>query len=73
MYLECRPTEETMFNIINSYMVEIEINWEKCDDVCTDGRRAMTGKTAGVVARIKQLAPSCASSHCVLHRKALVA
>jgi hypothetical protein len=32
----------------------------------------MTGKTAGVVARIKELAPSCSNSHCVLHRQALL-
>jgi hypothetical protein len=62
-----------MFNIINGYMAENEISRGKCVDVCTDGSGAMTGKTAGVVARIKQLAPSCASSHCVLHRQALVA
>jgi predicted HNH restriction endonuclease len=33
----------------------------------------MTGRTAGVVARIKELAPSCSNSHCVLHRQELVA
>jgi hypothetical protein len=52
-YLQCCPTGERTFNIINSYMVENEINWEKCVDMCTDGSRAMTGKTAEVVAHIK--------------------
>jgi hypothetical protein len=33
----------------------------------------MIGKTAGIVAGIKELAPSCSNSNCVLHRQALVA
>ena len=31
----------------------------------------MTGKTAGAVSRIKNKAPNCSSSHCILHRQAL--
>jgi hypothetical protein len=54
-------------------MIEHEIGWGKCVNVCTDGARAMTAKTAGVVAGVKTLAPSCSNSHCVLHRQGLVA
>ena len=32
----------------------------------------MVGKTAGVVSRIKNIVTNCTSSHCVLHRQALV-
>ena len=32
----------------------------------------MVGKVKGVVSRIKNVAPNCSSSHCVLHRHALV-
>jgi hypothetical protein len=71
--LKSGATGEEIFKIINSYMIEHEISWGKCVDVCTDRARAMTGKTAGVLARIKELAPSCSNSHCVLHRPALVA
>jgi hypothetical protein len=71
--LKSRATGEEIFKVINSYMIEHEISWGKCVNVCTDGARAMTGKMAGVVARIKELAPSCSNSHCVLHRQAPVA
>jgi hypothetical protein len=54
-------------------MIELEISWKNCVDVCTDGSRAMTGKTAGLVVRVKELELSCSSSHCVLHRQELVA
>jgi len=42
-----------------------------CVDVCTDGAKAMTGKTSGVISRIKQKVKECSSSHYVLHRHAL--
>ena len=32
----------------------------------------MVGKTADVISRIKNIVPNCSSSHCVLHRHALV-
>ena len=47
------------------------IPWDNCVDVCTDGAKAMTGKTSGVISRIKQKVKECSSSHCVLHRHAL--
>jgi hypothetical protein len=51
--LKSRVTGEGIFKVINNYMTEHEISWGKCVDVCTDGARAMTRKTAGVVARIR--------------------
>jgi hypothetical protein len=52
------------------------ISWGKCIDVCTDvcsdGAKEMVGIMAGDVTRIKNAAHNCTSSHCVLHRHALV-
>jgi hypothetical protein len=64
--LKSHTTGERIFKVINSYMIEHEISWGKCVDVCTDGVRAMTGKMAGVVVCIKELAPYFSNSHCVL-------
>jgi hypothetical protein len=47
------------------------IPWDNCVDVCTDGVKAMTGKTSGVISRIKRKVKECSSSYCVLHRHAL--
>jgi len=41
--------------------------------MCSDGAAAMIDKIKGTVTRIKNIAPKCSSSHCVLHRHALVA
>jgi hypothetical protein len=68
-----RATGKKIFRVNDSYMIEHEIGWGKCVDACTDEARAMTGKTAGVVAGIKELGPSCSNSRCVFHREALVA
>uniref|UniRef100_K7FY10 DUF4371 domain-containing protein n=1 Tax=Pelodiscus sinensis TaxID=13735 RepID=K7FY10_PELSI len=43
----------------------------KCIDVCSDGTRAMIGKTAKAESQIKDVAPNCTVSHCVLHRQVL--
>lgn len=71
--LETNTTGEEIFKVIDSYMSEHHIDWNKCIDVCSDGAAAMIGKLKGTVTRIKNVAPNCSSSHCVLHRHALVA
>ncbi|CAG4987123.1 unnamed protein product [Parnassius apollo] len=71
--LETNTTGEEIFKVIDSYMTKHHIDWNKCIDVCSDGAAAMVGKIKGTVTRIKEVAPKCSSSHCVLHRHALVA
>ena len=53
-------------------MATHEIDWGKCIQVCSDGANAMTGKVNGTVERIKNVAKSCNSTNCILHRYALV-
>jgi hypothetical protein len=67
--LKSRTTGEEISKVINSHKIEHEISWETRVDVCPDAASGMTGKTARVVSRIKELAPSC--SNCVLHRQAV--
>lgn len=74
--LMCSPlltntTGEEIFNKINIFFEENNLSWNNCIDICTDGAKAMTGKTAGAVSRMKNKAPNCSSSHCILHRQAL--
>lgn len=70
--LETNTTGEEIFKVIDNYMNVHNIHWNKCVDVCSDGAAALTGKIKGTVTRIKNVAPKCSSSHCVLHRHALV-
>ncbi|XP_057667358.1 zinc finger BED domain-containing protein 5-like [Diorhabda carinulata] len=74
--LMCSPlptntTGEEIFTKINIFFEENNLSWNDCIDICTDGAKAMTGKTAGVVSRIQKKAPNCGSSHCLLHRQTL--
>lgn len=70
--LETNATGEEIFKVIDNYMIVHHIDWSKCIDVCSDGAAAMIGKIKGTITRIKNVAPKCNSSHCVLHRHALV-
>ncbi|XP_042226265.1 protein ZBED8-like [Homarus americanus] len=44
---------------------------EKCSHITTDGAARMVGIRNGAVARLKDYAPNCGSSHCTLHRQNL--
>ncbi|CAI6344434.1 unnamed protein product [Macrosiphum euphorbiae] len=74
--LLCQPlstytTGYEIFNMLNNFF-EIEgLTWDNCIDICTDGAKAMVGKTAGVVSRIKEVTNNCSNSHCIFHRQAL--
>ncbi|XP_060881854.1 zinc finger BED domain-containing protein 5-like [Metopolophium dirhodum] len=70
--LDTNTTGEEIFKVIDSYMNKHQVDWVKCIDVCSDGAAAMVGKIKGTVTRIKNVAPKCHSSHCVLHRHAFV-
>ncbi|GBL89762.1 hypothetical protein AVEN_179554-1 [Araneus ventricosus] len=43
-----RCTGEDIFNVIQSYFCENEIDWAKCCDVCTDGGKSMSGCYKGL-------------------------
>lgn len=68
-----RTTGKDIFRILDDYMEQNSIDWSRCVGVCTDGAAAMTGKRSGVIAFIKEKAPNVVSTHCMLHREALVA
>jgi hypothetical protein len=70
--IEAQITGEDIFQILDQLFINHQIDWNKCIDVCTDGAKSMTGKTVGVVARIKTLSKMCKSSHYILHRHALI-
>ena len=43
-----------IFKSIDEFFTVSDIPWDNCVDVCTDSAKAMTGKTSGVISRIKQ-------------------
>jgi hypothetical protein len=66
-----RTTGEDIFNLVDSYLKEKGLSWDKCVDICSDGAKSMTGKHCGFIARVKSIVPEIGSSHCIIHRHAL--
>jgi len=57
--------------VVNNYFKKNKISWHKCFEVCTDGAVAIVGKIKCVITRIKEVAPKCSNTHCILNRHAL--
>ncbi|GBL88969.1 Zinc finger BED domain-containing protein 5 [Araneus ventricosus] len=68
-----RCTGEDIFNTIQDYFCENEIDWAKCCGVCTDGGKFMSGCYKGLRGRIKTVAPHVTWSHCCVHSQSLSA
>ena len=71
--LEGRTTGVEIFKVLNDFIEQNGISWEKCVGVCSDGARAMTGRHSGVVTQIQSVAPNAVFTHCSIHREALAA
>ena len=65
-------TAQSMFDKLNEFIEEHDLDWTKCKSVATDGAAAMQDCTNGVVKKIKKVSPDCVSNHCMIHREALV-
>ena len=77
-FLFCKPfegrtTSIEIFKVLNDFIEQNGISWEKCVGVCSDGARAMTGRHGGVVTRIQSVAPNTVFIHCSIHREPLAA
>ncbi|XP_057191418.1 SCAN domain-containing protein 3-like [Triplophysa rosa] len=66
-----KTTGEEIFRLLDAFMTEARLSWEKCVAVCTDGAAAMTSRKSGVTARIKSVNPRIMATHCMLQRQAL--
>ncbi|XP_066473215.1 uncharacterized protein [Tiliqua scincoides] len=66
-------TDEDMFEVLDDFMVQNQIDWEKCVGVCTDEGRSMAGCYQGLQALIQSKAPHALWTHCIIHREALAA
>ena len=60
-----------VFDLVNAFLRENSIAWNKVGLVGIDGAPAMIGHRSGFVALIKQVAPHIVSNHCAIHKYAL--
>ncbi|XP_059799794.1 SCAN domain-containing protein 3-like [Hypanus sabinus] len=63
-------TGAELFKSLNDYMSG-KLDWSFCVGICTDGAAAMTGRLSVFTSRVKEVAPECQSTHCVIHREML--
>lgn len=68
--IRCRG--EDIFNSISSYFTANGISWLWCKAICTDGAPSMTGHLNGFLAMARNENPCLVSTHCFIHREALV-
>lgn len=75
-FLFCRSmptntTGEAIFDSVNDFIVQNNLDWTRCVGICTDGATAMTGRQRGLVARVRAVAPLAKATHCCIHREQL--
>lgn len=68
--LPSTTTGTELFQVLNEYVAG-RLEWKFCVGVCTEGAAAMTGRLSGFTARVKEVAPECEATHCMIHREML--
>uniref|UniRef100_A0A8C4RVL9 SCAN domain-containing protein 3-like n=1 Tax=Erpetoichthys calabaricus TaxID=27687 RepID=A0A8C4RVL9_ERPCA len=75
-FLFCKELIETkgedVFKHVCTFFSENDLLWEWCVAICTDGAPSMTGKMRGFTAFAKRENPNIITTHCFIHREALV-
>ena len=66
-----RTRAKDVFDLVNAFLCENSIAWNKVGSVCIDGAPAMIGHRSGFVASLKQVAPHIVSNHCAIHKYVL--
>lgn len=71
--LFCTTTGKDIFNVLDNFFKQNELDWEKLDRCATDGAPSMLGRKSGFQVYVKAVAPNATAVHCFLHRFALCA
>ena len=66
-----RTRVKDVFNLVNAFLHENSIAWNKVGLLCTDGAPAVIGHQCYFVALTKQVAPHIVSNYCTIHKYAL--
>jgi hypothetical protein len=69
--LKKHTTGAEIFSALFDCFLSTDLKISDCISICTDGAANMTGKHAGLVAKMKQIAPNIQSTHCMIHQEML--
>jgi hypothetical protein len=65
---------EDIFKIPDNFIkLELDLQWEWCISVSTDGAASMAGQKSGLVARIREIKLKISWQHYIIHKQNLVA
>ena len=70
--LPMRTRGEDIFKTVNCFMKENNFSWLNCVGICTDGAPSMVGSIKGFTTLAKKENENIITTHCFLHREALV-
>lgn len=69
--LKKHTTGAKIFSALSDYFLITDFKISDCISICTDGAAYMTGRHAGLVAKIKEVAPNIQGTHCMIHQEML--
>lgn len=62
-----------IFNVLDNFFKQNELDWGKLVGCTTDGAPSMLGRQSGFQAHVKAVSPNAIAVHCFIHRFALCA
>ena len=68
-----RTRAKNVSDLVNAFLRENPIAWNKVGPVCADGAPAMIGHQPRFVAPLKQVAPHIVSNHCAILKYVFIA
>uniref|UniRef100_A0A8C6TXJ3 DUF4371 domain-containing protein n=1 Tax=Neogobius melanostomus TaxID=47308 RepID=A0A8C6TXJ3_9GOBI len=66
-----KTTGEEIFQMIDSFFKEHDIEWTYCTHICTDGAAAVSGGVKGLLGQVKKVNTEIKWLHCIIHCEAL--
>ncbi|XP_068242369.1 zinc finger BED domain-containing protein 5-like [Palaemon carinicauda] len=69
--LSSTTTGKDIFNVLDNFFKQNELDWGKLVGCTTDGAPSMLGRKSGFQAQVKAVAPNATAVHCFIHRFAL--
>ncbi len=64
-------TGEALIEVLDGYIRDAGMLWDKCVGICMDWARSITGRLSGLVTRVQNSAPLAKRTHCMIHCESL--